>query len=58
VIPATEVISYQVTNLIKKLHTFYNLPVIITEYGAESLPGLHVVGIVFNTLFTYIHLNS
>lgn len=38
----TEVIEYGVEDVIDTLHTYYNKPVMVTEYGAESLPGLHV----------------
>ncbi|XP_021357911.1 beta-glucuronidase-like isoform X2 [Mizuhopecten yessoensis] len=38
----TEVIEYGVEDVIGALHTYYNKPVMVSEYGAESLPGLHV----------------
>lgn len=38
-----ETIQYQAPVMLGGLHSYYNKPVVVTEYGAETLTGLHVV---------------
>ncbi|XP_048750857.2 beta-glucuronidase-like [Ostrea edulis] len=37
----TELINLQLTNDLKAFHTKFNKPIIVTEYGADTIPGLH-----------------
>lgn len=37
----TELINLQLTNDLQAFHRKYSKPVIVTEYGADTIPGLH-----------------
>ncbi|XP_062597270.1 beta-glucuronidase-like [Saccostrea cucullata] len=37
----TEVINLQLTNDLEAFHNKYNKPIIVTEYGADTIPGYH-----------------
>ncbi|XP_061163610.1 beta-glucuronidase-like [Saccostrea echinata] len=37
----TELINLQLTNDLKAFHNKYNKPIIVTEYGADTIPGYH-----------------
>lgn len=39
----TELINLQLTNDLQAFHSKYSKPVIVTEYGADTIPGLHQV---------------
>ncbi|XP_022340501.2 beta-glucuronidase-like [Crassostrea virginica] len=37
----TELINLQLTNDLTAFHSKYNKPIIVTEYGADTIPGFH-----------------
>ena len=39
----TELINLQLTNDLTAFHSKYNKPIIVTEYGADTIPGFHQV---------------
>lgn len=39
----TDLITYQMANEVKAWHRKFNRPVLVTEYGADSYPGVHTV---------------
>lgn len=50
----TDLIQYQVTNELTAWHSKYGKPVILTEYGAGSIAGLHTVSISLQGLVSSI----
>jgi len=39
----TEIIEQQLLNNLRGFHDTFNKPVILSEYGADTIPGLHRV---------------
>lgn len=50
-IGSTEVILPLLVNYISKAHQVYQKPLMMSEYGADTIAGLHTVS---NFLFVYV----
>ena len=54
----TEVIHIHASNNLKQWHQTFNKPVIQSEYGADTIPGLHMVRLIDSSVLSLMVEND